>query len=78
LKEMGYEVCSLASSGEKAIQITKKEKPDIVLMDVRLRGELSGIDTAKEIRSHFGIPSVYPINLIILKKLWCPFCMLQS
>ena len=38
LEQMGYEVCSLVSSGEKAIQIATNEKPDVVLMDVRLKG----------------------------------------
>ena len=59
LKHMGYEVRSLASSGEKAVKIAENEKPDIVLMDLRLRGELSGIEAGKEIRSRFGIPSIY-------------------
>ena len=58
-KDMGYEVCSLASSGEKAIQIAGSEKPDIVLMDLRLRGELGGFEAGEEIRSCFGIPSIY-------------------
>ena len=59
LKDMGYEVCSLTSSGEKAIKIAENEKPDIVLMDFRLRGELNGFEAGKEIRSRFGIPSIY-------------------
>ncbi len=59
LCEMGYEVCSLASSGEKAIRIAEDEKPDIVLMDVRLRGELNGFEAAKEILSRLGIPSIH-------------------
>jgi CheY-like chemotaxis protein len=59
LKSMGYEVCSLASSGEKAIQITEDEKPDVILMDVNLRGELKGFETAKEIHARFGVSSIY-------------------
>ena len=59
LRDMGYDVCSLASSGEKAIEITENEKPDIVLMDERLRGELNGFEAAKGIQSRFGIPSIY-------------------
>ncbi len=59
LNQMGYEVCSLASSGDKAIKIAENEKPDIVLMDCRLRGELNGFEAGKEIWSRFGIPSIY-------------------
>ena len=59
LKGMGYEVCPLASSGEKAIEIAETEHPDVVLMDVRLRGEMDGIEASREIRSRVGAPSIF-------------------
>ena len=59
LQNLGYEVCSLASSGEKAIQIAENERPDVVLMDVRIQGEIDGIETAKDIRSRFGARSIF-------------------
>ena len=59
LKGTGYDVCALASSGEKAIKIAETEHPDVVLMDVRLRGEMDGVESSREIRSRVGAPSIF-------------------
>ena len=59
LEDMGYKICSFATSGEEAIKIAKNEHPDVVLMDVKLCGEMDGIETAREIRSWFDIPIIY-------------------
>ncbi len=59
LKKLGYKICSIATSGKKAIEIVEKEQPDVVLMDVRLRGEMDGVEAAKEIRTRFGVPSIF-------------------
>ncbi|MGA7720337.1 MAG: response regulator [Ignavibacteriaceae bacterium] len=59
LLTMGYEVCGSASSGEKAILLAEKNNPDIILMDIKLKGDLSGIETANIIFEKFKIPSIY-------------------
>ena len=59
LQNLGYSICSFATSGEKAIQTAEQEKPDVVLMDIRLKGELNGVEAANEIRSRFGVPIIY-------------------
>ncbi len=59
LEGMGYEVCSFATSGQKAIQVVENEHPDVILMDVILRGGMDGIEAAREISSRFDIPSIY-------------------
>lgn len=59
LLDMGYEVCSFATTGRKAIEIAEREKPDVIIMDIKLRGEMDGMETAKEISSRFGVPSVF-------------------
>jgi len=51
LHKAGYIVCSIASSVEEAIQIKNAEKPNLVLLDIRLQGRLNGIDLAKMLRS---------------------------
>ena len=56
---MGYSVCSFATSGEKAIETAEQEKPDIVLMGIRLFGEMDGFEAAREIHSRYGIPSIF-------------------
>jgi len=59
LENMGYAVTSVAKSGEMAIKMVEKDRPDLVLMDIVLKGKMDGIETAKLFRSRFDIPVVY-------------------
>lgn len=59
LNRMGYETCKLVSSGEDAIKNVEHEKPDLVLMDIILDGEINGIEAAREIRTRYGIPIIF-------------------
>jgi response regulator of citrate/malate metabolism len=59
LELMGFEVCGMAATANKAIQIIEEKKPNLVLMDVKIKGELSGIETAKIIREKYSIPSIF-------------------
>jgi PAS domain S-box-containing protein len=59
LLEMGYNVTSVISSGEEALQRVEQERPDLVLMDVVLQGDLDGIEAARRIRSRMNIPIIY-------------------
>ena len=49
LSNLGYEVTGILPRGEEAISHIKIEKPDIILLDIRLKGDLDGIETAHEI-----------------------------
>ncbi len=59
LKDMGYSVCGMASFGEEAIEKAEKERPDLILMDIFLKGKMDGIETADKVRCMFNIPVVY-------------------
>ncbi len=59
LEAMGYSVPAEISSGEEAVEAASQLRPDMVLMDIRLSGEMDGIDAAQEIRRRFDIPVVY-------------------
>jgi DNA-binding NarL/FixJ family response regulator len=59
LIQMGYFVAGKAASGKKALELVAHQKPDLVLMDIRLKGELDGVETAKLIRKQYHIPIVY-------------------
>lgn len=59
LTQMGYRVAGLAATGEEAIASAGQNMPDVVLMDVRLRGAMSGVEAAVEIRQRWGFPIVY-------------------
>jgi PAS domain S-box-containing protein len=59
LISFGYEVCAMASFGEDAIRMAEENKPDLVMMDIMLKGKMDGIQAADEIRRRFHIPVVY-------------------
>ena len=59
LIEAGYEFCGHEIKGESAISSAREKKPDIIIMDIRLAGELDGIDTAKAIRSFSDCPIIF-------------------
>jgi CheY-like chemotaxis protein len=59
LKSLGYTVTGVASSGEDAISKAESTFPDVVLMDIMLKGDIDGVEAAKEIRERFDIPVVY-------------------
>ncbi len=59
LKKLGYQVVEIVSSGEKAIQIAAEKQPDLVLMDIVIKGQMNGIEAAQEIQNRYGIPIVY-------------------
>ena len=59
LKKLGYEVPAIASSGEQALRTIAEIRPDLVLMDIKLRGQMDGVSTTEKIRSRFDIPVIY-------------------
>ncbi len=59
LKDLGYIICGLAASGADAIKKAEKARPDVVLMDIMLKGEMDGIEAAEQIHSKLSVPIVY-------------------
>ena len=59
LKGQGYEVAGHANSGEEAVRLVKEEKPELVLMDITLKGPMDGIHAAGIIHDTFKIPVVF-------------------
>lgn len=59
LEGLGYTVTAIASSGAEAIQQVAATNPDLVLMDIRLQGEMDGVEASEEIHTRFNIPVVY-------------------
>ena len=59
LEKIGYEVIATFSKGEKALHFLKKNKPDLVLMDIMLAGNISGIEASAEIKKKHDIPVVF-------------------
>ncbi|MEA3415188.1 MAG: response regulator [Thermodesulfobacteriota bacterium] len=59
LEGIGYSVTSVVASGENAIENAEAERPDAVIMDIHLSGDMDGIEAAEKIHSRFGIPVVF-------------------
>jgi len=59
LEGLGYEVAALAASGEDAFARAEQVRPDLVLMDIHLEGEMDGVEAARLIRGRLHVPVVY-------------------
>tara|TARA_R110002072_G_scaffold43558_2_gene122174 strand:- start:73 stop:816 length:744 start_codon:yes stop_codon:yes gene_type:complete len=59
LSALGYEVTGIIPRGEEALEHVKQNKPDIVLMDIQLKGELDGIETVRLMQQVQDIPVIY-------------------
>jgi DNA-binding response OmpR family regulator len=59
LERFGFLVIAAVDSAEEGIQIATTQHPDLVLMDVRLRGEKDGVQAAAEIRQQVDVPVIY-------------------
>lgn len=59
LEKLGYSVPSIVSTGEEAIEKIDEMIPDLILMDIMLKGEMDGVDTANVIHDNFDIPIIY-------------------
>ncbi|MEL6939393.1 MAG: response regulator [Cyanobacteria bacterium J06598_1] len=59
LINLGYSVAGVAASGNAALTKISNTNPDLILMDIQLKGEMTGIDIAETVRSDFQIPVIY-------------------
>jgi len=59
LSNLGYDVCALALSADEAIEKAKETYPDLILMDIMLKGVPDGIRVAQELQKDLGVPIIY-------------------
>ena len=59
LEDLGYTISSTASAGDEAIRKVEADSPDLILMDIVLKGKMDGIEAADRINSQFNIPVIY-------------------
>jgi signal transduction histidine kinase len=59
LSRLGHDVVGVAASSEEALEAVKQRRPDLVLMDIRLKGPLDGVSTAEKLRALFDLPVIY-------------------
>jgi DNA-binding NarL/FixJ family response regulator len=67
LATLGYQVVGSTGKGERAIALTEKHRPEIVLMDVSLQGNLDGIETVRRIQAIYRVQIIYLTALIDLE-----------
>lgn len=59
LKDLGYEVATIANNYTQALEIIEAEQPDILLLDIQLSGHKDGIDLALKVKKDFQIPFIF-------------------
>ena len=59
LENMGHEIVGIEGDGKSAIKKTVETKPDLILMDITLKGEIDGIETVQQIQEDYDIPFIY-------------------
>jgi len=59
LEGLNYDVISICITGEEAIDRTHLSRPDLVLMDIRLKGEMDGVEAARRIQEQYEIPVIF-------------------
>lgn len=59
LKKLGYEVVGSSATGTKAIELALELKPNIILMDIMLKGDISGIEASAEIKKSQNVPIIF-------------------
>lgn len=59
LEDLGFEVCGIAQSEPEAMALAEATMPDLVLMDIRLKGPVDGVDTARRLRNEYNLRSIF-------------------
>jgi DNA-binding LytR/AlgR family response regulator len=59
LIKLGYEVVAQTDNGKKAMELARETKPDLALLDIQIKGDLTGIDVADALRKEMDIPIIY-------------------
>ncbi len=59
LKRVGFQVCTPAATGARAVEIAAQEKPDVIVMDIRLAGRQNGLEAIQKIREFLPAPVVF-------------------
>jgi PAS domain S-box-containing protein len=59
LKKMGYKVVGIAVTGNEAIALAIEQKPDVILMDIHIKGDIDGIETTEKLNEITDIPVIF-------------------
>ena len=59
LESYGYHICDVAKTGHEAIDCALHHRPDLILMDIMLEGDMNGIEAAERIQTELDAPIIY-------------------
>lgn len=59
VSDLGYEIAGTADNGDSAFQMVMETKPDLILMDINIKGKIDGIETSRNILQKYSVPIVY-------------------
>ena len=59
IEKYGYHLCGMAESGEEALELIRETSPNLVFIDIVLKGKMTGIGLARHINREVGIPFIY-------------------
>lgn len=65
-----YQIVDMVFDGRAAIAAARTHRPDVILMDIRIRGPLDGVDTAMQVRQFLDVPIVYITALLDPENEW--------
>ena len=69
LKKLGYNVVGVAATGQKAIELCGEKLPDIILMDIMLKGDINGIEASTRIKESYNIPVIFFFVYCVFKAI---------
>jgi len=73
LTGLGYNVTGIAMTADEAEQLLESARPDIVMLDILLKGERDGIDLARIIKDHYKIPFIFLTETLLREpEAFCP------
>ncbi|EMG24072.1 response regulator receiver domain protein [Leptospira interrogans serovar Copenhageni str. LT2050] len=59
LQKLGYKIAGTARTADEALEMAERTNPDLILMDIRIEGELDGIQAAEKIQKKMDIPVIF-------------------
>jgi DNA-binding NarL/FixJ family response regulator len=59
IENFGYEVCGIAVSGETALELAEQDTPELVLMDITLKGDMDGIQATQQLMKKYNVPVLF-------------------
>jgi CheY-like chemotaxis protein len=68
LRQLGYGVCGAVGTGDEAVSAALELRPDLILMDIHLRGDVDGVEAARRISTQLAVPIVFLTAFAVVRE----------